>query len=243
MLYGMSRSLASCIPLLKGRTVIAIAHILGGLNAPMAPPFSIVPTRRTSVDDVALARRVAAGDAGAERALWDAYAPLVRRFVQRAFGPHFDVGDLVQDVFLEVFKRSRTLNKPDSLRSFVFAVAMNVVRMELRKRRVRSWVRLTDTGSLPEVQSPEDEPGTRAAARHLYQLLDQLGVSERECFVLRHFEELELTEVATATGLSLATVKRRLLGASQKLATLVAADKFLSEFTPGVRQGGSHEPG
>lgn len=221
----------------------AIARIILSLDATMAPPFALDPPRPLSIDDAALARRVAAGAVGAERALWDAYAPLVRRFMIRSFGPDFDVGDLVQDVFLEVFKRARSLNKPESLRSFVFAVAMNVVRMELRKRRVRRWVRLTDTGILPEVQAREDDPGSRTAARRLYQLLDQLGVSERECFVLRHFEELELTEVATATGLSLATVKRRLVSASQGLASLVSADMYLSEFARGVRPGGAHEPG
>lgn len=42
---------------------------------------------------------VVRGDAEASRALWDHYAPPVRRFVQRMMGPGFDPSDLVQEVF------------------------------------------------------------------------------------------------------------------------------------------------
>lgn len=48
--------------------------------------------------------------------------------------------------------------------------------------------------------------------------------------MLRHFEGLELTEVAFASGLSLATVKRRLEAAQEKLVELVAADALLGAY-------------
>jgi RNA polymerase sigma-70 factor (ECF subfamily) len=190
-----------------------------------------------SSQDEALVRRVIAGEPGADRALWDQYAPPVRRFIRRAFGPDVDPQDLTQEVFLEVFRRLDRLNKPESLRSFIFAVATNIVRMELRRRRVRALIRLTDSGELPEVRLARADPDVLAAGRRLYRHLDQLRVSERACFVLRHFEGFELTEVAALSGLSLATVKRRLEAASAKLLELVAKDALLGEYIDRLERG------
>jgi RNA polymerase sigma-70 factor (ECF subfamily) len=191
------------------------------------------------LDDQALARRVAAGEPGVERAIWDHYSPGVRRFMRRAFGPDFDAQDLTQDTFLEVFARLGKLRQPEALRAFVYTVATNVVRMELRRRKVRRIIRLTDGGQLPEVRTTAAEPDVMAAARRLYAHLDRLRVSERECFVLRHLEGMELLEVAEATGLSLATVKRRLDHASTKLMALVSEDAILTTFVDrNQRQGG-----
>jgi RNA polymerase sigma-70 factor (ECF subfamily) len=73
-----------------------------------------------------------------------------------------------------------------------------------------------------------------------YALLDQLGSNERTAFVLRHMEGCKLEEVAERMGVSLATVKRWVSRASQRVSVLVEADGVLSSYARerGVFDGG-----
>ncbi len=173
----------------------------------------------------AVVARAAGGEAMASRALWDHYGPPVRRFVRRMLGPDFDPGDLLQEIFMGVFSGLKRLRQPESIRSFVFAVAANQVRLEIRRRRWRGLIR----GS-------EDQPGrdneggdhdSLIAARRLYVALGKLPVRDRELVVLRFLEGMTLPEVAAQAGCSLATVKRRLDRASGALVNQARSDPFL----------------
>ena len=55
-----------------------------------------------------------------------------------------------------------------------------------------------------------------------------LSSDERIAFSLRHLEELELTEVASACGVSLSTVKRRLKRAEERFDALALRDPRLA---------------
>src|SRR5277367_3203183 len=106
------------------------------------------------IDDATLARLVAAQDPRAAAALWDRYATLVRGILRRTFGPVAEVEDLVQDAFIGLFRTLPGLRDPEALRSFVVGTALRVARSELRRRRVRRWLSLTSTGSVPETETP-----------------------------------------------------------------------------------------
>jgi RNA polymerase sigma-70 factor (ECF subfamily) len=60
----------------------------------------------------------------------------VRQRLLRLLGAAQDLDDLVQDVFLQVFRSLRRLLHPHALEDFVLAVANNVARAEIRRRRV-----------------------------------------------------------------------------------------------------------
>ena len=166
---------------------------------------------------------------GATRALWDRYAPLVTGIVRRALGPGYDVDDVVQDVFLRVFSHLHQLRDPNGLRSFVVSVTMNSVRQEFRQRKIRRWLHLTDSGIVPEMPGAWD-PAPRLALARFYRILDDLNIEERTCFLMRHFEGLEQPEIAAALGLSVATMKRRLARATERVIRRVKQDPSLMEF-------------
>lgn len=166
---------------------------------------------------------------GATRALWDRYAPLVTGLVRRALGPEHDADDLVQEIFLRVFRYLKQLRDPDALRSFVVSITMNTIRQEFRQRKLRRWLRLTDTGVVPERPGAWD-PSPRLALARFYRILDDLNVEERSCFLMRHFEGLEQPEIAAALDLSVATMKRRLARATERVMRRVKQDPALMEF-------------
>ena len=73
---------------------------------------------------------------------------------------------------------------------------------------------------------------TSEALTRFYKILDRVNTTDRTAFVLRFMEGLELAEVATALGLSLATTKRRLARVWARVILLVERDPVLVEYGP-----------
>jgi len=190
-------------------------------------------------DDAAIARALIAGDEAAATLVWQRYAPLVRGILRRSLGPYEDVEDPVQDVFLGFFRQIGGLRDPGALRSFLIGIAMHVAVSALRRRRVRRWLRLTATGMLPDVPAGADEGDGRArdAMARLYAILDRLDDVGRLTFVLRYIEGLELTEVAEALGVSLATAKRRLAKVTARVLAMIEGDPVLPGYARAMLAG------
>jgi RNA polymerase sigma-70 factor, ECF subfamily len=179
--------------------------------------------------DAALANALVVGNPAATRALWDRYVVLVRRLLQRTL-VNDGVDDMVQETFLRVFRRIGSLREPSKLRSFVVGVSMRVAREELRRRRVRKWLRLTPSGELPERRHEggdgRDRVAVEALAR-LDELLTRLDDASRLVFVLRFVEDVPTADIAETLGCSLATAKRRVKRARDKVDRLAALDPLL----------------
>jgi RNA polymerase sigma-70 factor, ECF subfamily len=202
------------------------------------PSLSLVGRRGDGYPgDRELADAVVAGEPWAAGAIWSKHGPMVFRFLHRALGPVADVEDLAQEVFVVVFSRARELRNRDALRSFIFSVAVRMLKWELRRRRVRQMFELTRTDKLPDYPVPALDAESRQALRRFYTILDRLGAGERAAFALRHLEGLKLEEVAQALGISLATAKRRLQRASALVSRFVEADPALAPYARGSHGG------
>jgi len=105
-----------------------------------------------NAQDLALAHALINGAEHAAEMAWDRYAPLVHRIVSRAIGPDAEVEDVTQEIFYRLFSRIGTLRKPEALRSFVISFAIRIVKWELRRRRARRWLTLSETGDVPDEQ-------------------------------------------------------------------------------------------
>jgi RNA polymerase sigma-70 factor (ECF subfamily) len=175
----------------------------------------------------------AAQQAWAASAVWNAHASTVFRIAAQVLGSNHEAQDITHDVFARVSSRIGTLRDPDALGSFVVSVTVRMVKRELQRRWVRRILCLSNTRQLPEypVDTPDSE--AREALGWLYAILDHLGTEERIAFVLRHIEKMPLTAIAEAMGLSVATVKRRIDRAVERVA---AADKDATVATYGLEQ-------
>jgi RNA polymerase sigma-70 factor, ECF subfamily len=202
------------------------------------PPLRVVSASAEPLtyDDARLVAELRAGAPGAPGLLWDRYAAVARRILQRMLGPSADVEDALQDVFLRLFRDLRTLREPSALKSFLIGITLHVATSELRRRRARRWLMLSDDGALPEPASAAD-PSTveeRQALHALYGLLDRLDTKRRSVFVLRYVEGLELAELALVLNCSLATVKRRVAEAAERVSLLAERDPRLASYVKGA---------
>ena len=190
----------------------------------------VVDDRRQADADLVFA--LYEGEAWASEAIWDRYSDNVSRFFVRSLGRSIEeVEDLTQEVFLRIFTRPRMIREPAALREFVMAVAVRVLKNELRYRWIRRRVRLSDSGQLPEVPalSGSDE-AARHALRRCYAILDRLSARERAAFVLRYLEEMTVKEVADRMEISPSTAKRLIGSGVTKVSEQVGRDADLKSF-------------
>jgi RNA polymerase sigma-70 factor (ECF subfamily) len=200
-------------------------------DAAVRPPLRLVmQPEAAEADDASLVRALVAGEDWASRVTWTRYAPLVYGVLDRALGSAAESEELTQEVFFRVFAAVRTLRNPSALRSFIYSCAIRMLRWHLRTKRTRRLFTLSDSGTLPEASSPPQDSEGRELLRRFYVLLENLSADDHTAFVLRHVEELSLEEIVMATGVSLATVKRRIRRASLQMAKLAKADPDLVHY-------------
>lgn len=196
-------------------------------------PARVVPLLASNASDQALVEAVLRGQAGASTLLYDRYAEHVRRVIGRVLGPDPELGDLLHDVFLQIFQGLERLEDADRLEAWLTRIAVNTARTWIRRRRRRRWLRFLDPGELPEVRVRDTSDETRDAMHRTYAVLQKLPADERIPFALRFLAEMELTEVADACDVSLATIKRRLRKARRRFEALAARDPVLRGWLEG----------
>lgn len=194
------------------------------------PEFSVT-SAPVGADDRAtrLLTRVLEGDTRAAAELFRRHAASVNGLIFRLLGDDSDRDDLVNQVFVNVFRHIGQLRDETKLRSWILSVTVNVVRQELRRRGF--WRRLFG-GTPRDPDLFEDvtaDPETRQLLARACTALDRLSATERLAFTLRFVEGYQLQEVAELFSCSLATAKRRVARAAQHFEKLAADDPLLRE--------------
>lgn len=194
----------------------------------------VAPAEEAVRSDAELVAGLQANLPWARREIWERYSGKVRRYLAGALGrPTEDVEDLTQEVFLRLFVRRSAIRQPEALRQFTMAVAVRVLKWNLRSRWVRRKILLSDDGELPEVavdRLPEEE--TRDALRRCRRILDALSARERIAFTLRFVEEMTMEEVAATMDVSRSTAKRLCSSATAIVAERVGRDDDLRRHFP-----------
>ncbi len=168
--------------------------------------------------DEALVAACAAGEIAALGALVDRYRPMVRRFVARLAGNDADADDLVQHAFIEVARSAASFGGRSSVKTWIFAIAVNVVRNEARAAGYRRRL-ASDLADLPAppVRRPDELLERNEFLREVRAALAALPHELREAFVLCELEQLTCAEAARVAGVREGTIWRRLHDARVRL--------------------------
>ena len=186
-------------------------------------------------DDAALVDALGRGDPGAPALLYDRHAVRIRRVLARVLGPDGEMEDVLHEVFAQAFASLDGIEDPQRLEAWLTRVAVFTARGWIRRRGRRRWLHYFSPDDLPSQATRDDHEG-RDAMRRTYAVLERLSTDERIVFALRFIEQMELTEVADACDVSLATVKRRIAKARASFESLAARDPVLRER---LERGGS----
>ena len=175
-----------------------------------------------ALSDEQLARAIAAQD---ERALAEVvarYEARLAEFIRWSLEDASDLTeDVLQEVFLQVHRSACRFAGQSSFKTWLYALARNVCRHELRKLKHQpAWsadtaetlleVAATDPGPLDAMSRDETRRAVRAA-------VESLPPSHRVVMLLRDWEDLSYSEIAEVLDVPVGTVRSRLHNARTML--------------------------
>ena len=184
--------------------------------------FPPLPMTQPSPKSEALLTRIARGDADAVGACLERYGAMVWSVVSKAWKDFSTIEDLVQEIFIDVWKSAGRFD-PERASEATFIATIARRRVIDRRRRV---------GRAPEQELIEEhevsqEDGALALvdlgdeAQLAREALDELKPDQRRVILMSVVDGLTHSEIATETGIPLGTVKshirRGLDQAAQKL--------------------------
>jgi len=172
---------------------------------------------------------------GEERAfseLVDRYQNRLLNFVYRTIGDRDRAEDLVQEVFIRVYRHLHRFDRSKKFSTWVYTIASNLAKNELRNRSRNPLVLFqTMQGTADDEDRPlqfEDStsrPDDMYRKRHLRELVEdtvaKLPEHHRQVFVLRELEGKSYEEIAEITACNLGTVKSRLNRARSAFAAII----------------------
>ena len=134
-----------------------------------------------------------------------------------------DADNLTQECFLRAYMSMRSFRGECSVQTWLLRIAVNLARDEARNRRAGFWKQLLgledagvgiDDYEPPCVKAtPERDLMAQQELAAVWQAVDNLSPRQKEVFILRFAEEMELKEIAEVLNLRTGTVKAQLFRA------------------------------
>jgi RNA polymerase sigma-70 factor (ECF subfamily) len=167
---------------------------------------------------------VAARDPAAERELASRLAGRVRRMSRTILRSDADSDDAAQLGLLEVLKSAKSYRGESSIERWADRIAVRTAMRIARERRRNDPL---DEEAPEELAAPA--PDQSELQRPIADYLARLSEERRTVLVMRHALDHSVAEIAELTGVSVNTVKDRLLTARRQIRRMIRQDDVLAE--------------
>ena len=135
-----------------------------------------------------------------------------------------DAEDITQEVFVQAYRKLKSLNEMQKFRSWLYSIAVNRCNDFLRKRKFLYLLRIRSAQEqefMEEGKSTSNNVDDSIAKKRFWEqvrsLLDKLSAMEREVFTLRFMDHRNINEIAVILDKSESTVKTHLYRALNKV--------------------------
>ena len=147
------------------------------------------------------------------------YQPRVFRFLLATLRDRDAAETLTQETFLRAWTARASFREDCSLPTWLIRIALNLARDHTRTGRFRFWKHVSASAvdvddvaaSVPSYEgTAESHLIAQQQVALIWETVARLSARQRTIFLLRFLEEMEIPEIAAATGLPLGTVKSHL---------------------------------
>jgi RNA polymerase sigma-70 factor (ECF subfamily) len=181
-------------------------------------------------DEARLIREVRAGKTEAFEYFVRQYQRKITRLAYRLLRDTGEADCAAQESFLRAYQNLHAFREGSTFETWLTRICLNWCKDRLKRRRLVVYLHQAPTE--PEEASgprelaslaahPDPTPERRALSREIRERLSRameiLSPRQRSIFVLKHFEELSIPEIAELTGLDTGTVKSHLFRAAHKM--------------------------
>lgn len=162
-----------------------------------------------AAEDEAAIEKVLAGDTSAFAKIVDRWQGPLVNLAYRFCRDHSRAEEMAQEVFLRAYRSLDGWRREAAFSTWLFALATNVYRSELRRIPVRTW-------SLDEIAEPRDQQATdggyedKDRDRSVRRAVLALPPKYRDALILFYFHDMDVASTARSLALPEGTVKARL---------------------------------
>jgi len=161
------------------------------------------PSRKAERSDAELLDAIRRGEQAAFNVLYDRYFQRVYHFAYSRMRNAADAEEAVQETFTAVFRSLDAFRGRSSLLSWIYGIAKNTVNNQIRRSRAQEQRierahndLVRDAGQVLETCTPEERLDLRRCSEAVDAALASVTAWQAEVFVLRHFEDLPIQEIA-----------------------------------------------
>ncbi len=154
------------------------------------------------------------GERAAFEELFEIYQPRLKYYVRRLDGNGANMDDLLQDIWLTVFKKIHRLKEVQSFGVWLYRIARNRVYDGFRHKD--RLVMLSEDDEVPVSGSAEPTLDANNAEK-VHRALKKLKPHHREVLTLCFLEQMSYQSIAEVVGCSIGTVRSRIFYAKQYL--------------------------
>ncbi|MCH7680112.1 sigma-70 family RNA polymerase sigma factor [candidate division KSB1 bacterium] len=170
--------------------------------------------KRPSDED--LIERFQKGDLYAFDLIVKRYKDQLLNFVYRFVGSQEEAEDIVQETFLRVYRKRKAYKRIAKFSTWIYTIAGNLSRTELRRRKRRKLFSVTDMGYedrdyeiSDEEYNPENYVEGVIQEEIIHKEINNLSPKFREVIILRDVQELSYEEISKIIRVPIGTVKSR----------------------------------
>ena len=166
-------------------------------------------------EDQELVLRAQQGDRQAFDALVLKYQPRVAAIISRYIKDPSEVMDATQDAFMKAYRALPKFRNESGFYTWVYRIAVNTAKNHLvtQSRRPSNFVDEEFGATLSDGSTPEREAQKEDTAGAIRSALADMPEEFRTAIVLREIEGLEYSEIASAMGTPIGTVRSRIFRA------------------------------
>ena len=145
----------------------------------------------------------------------------VFRLALTIVGDQAEAAEITQETFIAALRSLAAYREKQSLKAWLYTIALNYSRSHLRKRKVIERLRTTLTGIFriesPRQTTPEEVLLQNEKEAAIWNSLNELDVRHRIVVILRYFHELSIAEISEILSVNEGTIHSRLHTAREKL--------------------------
>jgi RNA polymerase sigma-70 factor (ECF subfamily) len=209
-----------------------MAAIAREYNARGTPPATSVLEQLRVMEDADVVTAFLSGEDRAFGEIVNRYQTRLLNFVHRTIDDREKAKDLVQEVFIRVYRHLHDFDRTRKFSTWIHTIASNLAKNELRNHSRHPLVLLQRMSTIwrgaerpLELEDTSARPDDLFRKRELCALVAEattrLSAHHRQVFVLRDFEGKSYEEIAEITGTKVGTVKSRLSLVRQSFAEVI----------------------
>ncbi len=189
----------------------------------------------TSASRADVVERARGGDVTAFRELYALHCRQVTRQLTYLV-PRSDLEDVLQDVFIEVFKSIKRFEGKSAFTTWLYRLTVHVA-MKARRKHTRSRLDIVEEVPDQADDRPTPEAVSLSAERQerVEALLEKLSPKKRAVLVMHDLQGVEAQKIAEVLDTNILTVRTRLFYARRELEALAKDDPALCDFFTGER--------